>query len=95
MTSLKEIMLPEEYEKFTIERFFTIRRTNKFWTGTWVDMTNEHYSKNRDRRGVSESVLAMWTFGMVATQNICEEVEQFCNVSFTTSEQHVEMRTSR
>lgn len=45
--------------------------------------------KNRDSWDVSESVLAMWTLGMVATQNICEEIEQFCNVSFTTSEQVV------
>uniref|UniRef100_A0A1B6EQB8 Uncharacterized protein n=1 Tax=Cuerna arida TaxID=1464854 RepID=A0A1B6EQB8_9HEMI len=103
MTTLKERMLPDEYEKFTSQGFFTIRRTDKFWSGTWTDMTIEQslmkLMKSRGGvthgRGVSESVLAMWTLGMVATQNICEEVERFCNVSFTTSEQHVELRTSR
>lgn len=32
---------------------------------------------------------------MAFLQNICDEVETFCNISSTTVEQHVDMRVSR
>ena len=30
-----------EYEKFANDGFFTIRRSDKFWSGIWSDMTIE------------------------------------------------------
>lgn len=33
MIQLETIMDPVEYEKFTKQGFFTIRRTDKFWSG--------------------------------------------------------------
>ncbi|GBN80878.1 hypothetical protein AVEN_177202-1 [Araneus ventricosus] len=44
-------------------------------------------------RGVKESVLSKWTLGIVFLHNICDEIEKFCNVAFSSSEQHVEMRS--
>ncbi|GBN43086.1 hypothetical protein AVEN_56061-1 [Araneus ventricosus] len=47
-------------------------------------------------RGIKESVFSEWTLGMVFLHNICDEVvEKFCDVAFSSSEQHVEMRSSR
>lgn len=32
-------MTAEEYELFTRKGYFTIKRSDKFWRGTWSDMT--------------------------------------------------------
>ncbi|GBM06100.1 hypothetical protein AVEN_225490-1 [Araneus ventricosus] len=68
MQDLKSTMGAKEYEKFTTQgNFFTIRRrTFKFWSGAWSDMTIGHpLTKNMKTfgdlthgRGVSDSVLA-------------------------------------
>lgn len=102
MHSLKDKMNAEEYEKFT-GGGFTVRRTSKFWSGTWTDMTIEQSLMRIMKiagglthgRGVSESILCRWTKGMSSLQNICEEMEKMCGVAFTSSEQHVEMREAR
>ncbi|GBM43195.1 hypothetical protein AVEN_50113-1 [Araneus ventricosus] len=36
-------------------------------------------------RGVSDSVLAMWTQGMTTLQHICDGFEKFCGVDLTSS----------
>ena len=103
MFDLKQRMTAEEYELFTTKGYFTIRRSDKFWCGTWSDMTIEQSLMRTMKclgglthgRGVQESVLSKWTLGMVFLHNICDEVEKFCNVDFSSSEQHVEMRSSR
>lgn len=46
-------------------------------------------------RGITESVLTRWTLGMVYLQNICTDVESYCDVTTATSEQHIDMRPSR
>ncbi|KAJ8880431.1 hypothetical protein PR048_016900 [Dryococelus australis] len=64
MLNLKQTMPAEEYEKFTIQDFFTIRRSTKFWCGTWTDMTIEQYLMKNTRlqgglthgRGVGEGL---------------------------------------
>ncbi|KAJ8884898.1 hypothetical protein PR048_011094 [Dryococelus australis] len=43
MLNLKQTMHIEENEKFTIQGFFTIRLSTRFWCGTWMDMTTEKY----------------------------------------------------
>ncbi|KAG5876962.1 hypothetical protein JTB14_027861 [Gonioctena quinquepunctata] len=45
-------------------------------------------------RCITETVLARWTLGMIYLQNICADVEEFCNVEAPTK-QHVEMRPTR
>ncbi|KAG5872325.1 hypothetical protein JTB14_037573 [Gonioctena quinquepunctata] len=46
-------------------------------------------------RCITETVLTRWTLGMICLQNICADVEEFCNVEAPTSEQHVEVRPTR
>lgn len=93
----------KEYECFTSKGYFTIRRSDKFWCGTWSDMTIEQSLMKTMKslgglthgRGIKDSVLSKWTLGMVYLHNVCDEIEQFCNVAFPTSEQHAEMTSSR
>nr|XP_018912013.1 PREDICTED: uncharacterized protein LOC109040498 [Bemisia tabaci] len=103
MYTLKNKMNPREYECFTSQGMFTIRRSNKFWCGTWSDMVIEQTLMKSMKsqggvtrgRGVSENVLSTWILGTVYLQNVCNTVEEFCNVSYETSEQHKDFRGSR
>jgi len=86
---------PLEYNKFTIMVYFTIRRTNKFWSGIWSDMTIEQVLMKSMKscggltrgRSMTDSVLSPWTLGIVYLQylhNICHEVETYCEVTTAT-----------
>ncbi|GBM86309.1 hypothetical protein AVEN_248206-1 [Araneus ventricosus] len=74
MEDFKSIMGAEEYEKFTTQGKFTIRRTFKSWFGTWSDMTIEKSLMENMKpfgclthgRCVNDSELAGRTQGMTA-----------------------------
>lgn len=103
MLELSQKIDADEYKLFTADGFFTVRRSKKFWAGIWSDMTIEqvlmcsmkNYGGLTRGRGITETVLTRWTLGMIYLQNICADVEEFCNVEAPTSEQHVEMRPTR
>lgn len=103
MVTIQDRMDPREYKRFTTDGYFTIRRSEKFWSGIWSDMSIEQvlmramksYGGLTRGRGVSDSVLARWTLGMLCLQSICEEIELFADVRSETSEQHVDMRPTR
>lgn len=103
MLNLKQIMSVEEYDKFSAHGFFTVRRSEKFWCGTWTDMTIEQFLMKNMKlhgglthgRGVGEGVLARWTLGMTSVQHVCEQIENYCGVTFNSSEQHVGLKDSR
>ncbi|CAH0552820.1 unnamed protein product [Brassicogethes aeneus] len=91
-----------EFTRFT-EGFFTIRRTHKFWSGVWTDMTIEQVLMRSMKtqgglthgRGLSESVLTKFVLTMIILVEVCNEIEDFCNVSFATTEQHIDSREYR
>ncbi|CAH1118147.1 unnamed protein product [Phaedon cochleariae] len=103
MLTLEEQMDPTEFKKFTTEGFFTIRRSDKFWCGVWSDMTIEQTLMKTMKvkgglthgRGFSDSVLTKWTSGMATLHDVCQRIEEFCDISTGTSEQHVDLRPSR
>lgn len=103
MLTLEEKMNPFEFNQFTKEGSFTIRRSDKFWSGIWSDMTIEQTLMKSMKvigglthgRGFSDSVLTKWTAGMTSLQNVCQKIEEYCDVSSGTSEQHVALRHSR
>ena len=103
MSTLEDKMLPNEFEAFTSKGYFTVRRTDKMWAGVWTDMTIERVlmramktSRGLTRgRGMTESVVSRWVLGMPGCTEITQHFEAFCGVTFTTSEQHVELRMSR
>ncbi|GBL74674.1 hypothetical protein AVEN_243563-1 [Araneus ventricosus] len=39
MLNLKDRIDPIEYEKFMKDGYFTIRRTDKFWSGIWYNQS--------------------------------------------------------
>ncbi|KAL4720304.1 hypothetical protein ACJJTC_001834 [Scirpophaga incertulas] len=102
MTCLREKMPANEFKKFTDEGYFTIRRTNKFWSGIMSDQTIEQ-TLNREskicggicKRGANDNVAARWTMSSVHMQNICEQIEDFCDIHSGTTEQHVDFRPTR
>lgn len=102
MLNLTQTMPVEEFDKFTTEGFFTIRRTSKFWCGTWTDMAIEQFLMKNMKlqgglthgRGVGEGVLTRWTMGMTSVQHVSEQIENFCGVSLSSSEQHVALKDS-
>lgn len=103
MVTLQDRMDPHEYMKFTTDGYFTIRRSEKFWSGIWSNMSIEQvlmrsmksYGGLTRGRGVSDSVLARCTLGMLCLQSICEQIELFADARSETSEQHVDMRPTR
>lgn len=104
MKNIEVTMNPAEYSKFAKQGFFTIRRSHKFWSGIWSDMTVEQTLMRglkirggvmRSGRGVKESVINKWIQGMPTAYHLCENMEKFCDVQTQTSEQHIELRNSR
>lgn len=92
-----------EYNKFCTSGNFTIRRTDKYWSGIWTDMTIEQVLMRSMKssggsthgRGITDSVTAKWILSSIVLTDVCNVMEEFCNVSYATSEQHVDTRISR
>ncbi|GBM84972.1 hypothetical protein AVEN_49180-1 [Araneus ventricosus] len=82
---LKSKIKEEKYEKFTTQGYFIIRRTFKFWSGTWSDMNIEQsLMKNMKAFGdltrvrvVIDNVMARWKQEMTEFQHICDGTEKF------------------
>lgn len=102
MIKLEETMDEQTFENFK-NGFFTVKRTEKFNSGTWPDMVIEQSLMKSMKieggvsrgRSTQESVLCKWVYGMYATNTICEEIERFCKISFDSVDQHVDARDSR
>lgn len=82
--------------------FSTGRRADTFWSGVFTDMLIEQdlmrilkIEGGMIGRTITESTLARWILAMPYTNDICKEIEKFCNIKFSTSEQHVDARDSR
>ena len=103
MSKLDAKMTPAEFQKFSSMGNFTIRRSDKMWAGVWTDMTIEQVLMRAIKtsggltrgRGMTDSVLNRWVLGMPGCTELNHRFEEFCGVSFTTSEEHVELRKSR
>lgn len=92
-----------EYDKFCKQGFFTVRRSNRFWCGVWSDMTIEQVLMHAIKcsgglthgRGLTDNVIANWILSRAAVLEVGNAVELFCDVTFASSEQHVDNRKSR
>ncbi|KAK2579946.1 hypothetical protein KPH14_007626 [Odynerus spinipes] len=92
----------DEYAEF-INGGFTIRRTDKFWSGIWSDMTIEQALMRTMKdiggptrgRGMSESVLTKWVLTTPALVELTDSLTDFCSVYLATTEQHVYSRATR
>ncbi|KYN08456.1 hypothetical protein ALC62_00565 [Cyphomyrmex costatus] len=77
-------------------------RTEKFFSGVWTDLLIEQTLMRLMKvkggligRGFTENTITAFTTGMIAMHNVCHQIEQFCGVTFTNSDEHVDARTSR
>uniref|UniRef100_A0A6P7H5E5 Uncharacterized protein LOC114347235 n=1 Tax=Diabrotica virgifera virgifera TaxID=50390 RepID=A0A6P7H5E5_DIAVI len=103
MYNLEKKIDPIEYNKFTKESFFTVRRSKKFWCGVWTDMCIEQILMRSMKTkgglthgsGISDSVLSKWILTMPTSVTISDLIQSFCKVSFASSEQHIDARASR
>lgn len=89
-----------EFARFTTDGFFMIRRTQKFWSGVWPDMMIKQVLMRSIKTpvrlthcsGWSESVLAKLVLTIIILVAICNEMNDFCDVSFTTTDQQSDSR---
>jgi hypothetical protein len=102
MKNLPDMMSETQYNDFTKKGYFTIRRTDKFWSGNFSDQTIEQdlmrllkTSGGMARgRGITDSTLAKWVHAIPRCIPICDALEIFTGVRSHTSEQHVDLRAS-
>lgn len=103
MLSLSESLPKEELDQFVGKSYFTIKRTDKFWSGTWSDMIIEQFLMRSMKstgglthgRGLSSPTLSKWIKAMPATVKVVDAVEKMAGVYSATISQHVELRESR
>ena len=46
-------------------------------------------------RGFTDSSVIKFLLSMPSTRDICEEVEKFCDIKFSTTDQHIDARDAR
>lgn len=103
MMNIKSKLTQRDIELFTKKGMFTVRRSGKFWSGTWTDMCIEQCLMRPMKsvgglthgRGITESTLSKWVFGTPHFLKIQEAIEEFLGTAITFTEQHVEIRESR
>lgn len=103
MLKLEETLTADELRKIVHNGYFTIRRSNKFWSGIWSDMTIEQVLMRSMKtsgglttgRGMSPATISRWVNTMPSTSKVTEAIEEFSGVSGATSEQHIDLRESR
>lgn len=103
MNQLETKMGFRDFHNFVSNGYFTIRRSDKFWSGIWSDMTIEQTLMRSMKstggltrgRGLTDSVLTKWILGMPTMQKVSEAIENFVEIESTTTEQHVDARPTR
>lgn len=102
MKALEKHMSESEYKKFTTEGYWTIRRSDKFFSGIFTDQTIEQtlmrllkFEGGLFRRGVTESVAHQWIQTFLFTKDLIEGVEKFTNCASAKNYQHKDSTDSR
>ncbi|KAG5867406.1 hypothetical protein JTB14_014971 [Gonioctena quinquepunctata] len=102
MLKIQEVFSLREYRNFVDNGYFTIRRSDKLWAGIWSDMTIEQVLMRGlkvmgglTHRGLNDSILMKYIYGLPTMVRISQSLEEFTEVIFSTSEQHVDSRPSR
>lgn len=104
MSNLGNLMDPTEFITFTEKGLFTVRRTNKSWSGIWPDMTIEQTlmrilktgaQSATHGRSVTDSVLTRFIQGMPYAYDIMDQLESFTNSRCASSDQHTDVTSAR
>ena len=103
MINISTKMSEKELQLFTKKGFFTIRRSKKFWSGTWTDMCIEQNLMRSMKsigglthgRGMTENTITKWILETPFFLKIRNELEEYLASSIKFGEQHNELRESR
>lgn len=103
MTDLEHRMSEQEYVKFTTHGYFTIRRSNRFWSGIYTDMCIEQLLMRSLKsigglthgRGITENTLSLWILAAPACVEVAKAIEAFTGTSVATTDQHVDVGPTR
>ena len=91
---------PWLYHCFSEQGFHTVRRSSRYWAGLWTDLIIEQVMmrsiKSRARgRGVTENVRIQWIYSMHKCAGVHDAMTTATGLKHRTSEQHIEIGTSR
>ena len=97
-----EVKHPEVFRKFS-NGFHVVRRSNKFWAGLSSDLVIEQTLMRSLKStggltrgsGMTEEQRSLWTMSMPITSEYNSAMQEFTNLSYTTSEQHKESMEAR
>src|SRR6218665_195958 len=89
-------MSVNEYSQFTDKGYFTVRRTDRFWSGNFTNQTIEQdlmrlfkSSSGMTRgQGITNSTLTKWIHSFPQCISICEGLDKLAYIHTTSSEQH-------
>lgn len=93
---------PWVHDQFT-KGFHTIRRSDKFWAGLWSDLIIEQVMMRSIKssggltrgRGIAESTRQLWLGSIHRSADIHNAMTKLTGACRKTSEQHVELTSSR
>ncbi|GBP52266.1 hypothetical protein EVAR_9177_1 [Eumeta japonica] len=99
-------MAHSEYVTFTEKGLFTVRRTDKAWSGIWSDMTIEQTlmrvlktgaQSATHGRSVSDSVLSRFVIdvGMSYAYDVMDQLQSFAKSICASSDQHTDVTSAR
>ncbi|KAG1677893.1 Multidrug resistance-associated protein 4 [Nymphon striatum] len=102
METLDQTMPVCGYKLFSEKEYFTIRRRDSFWGGSFSDQTIEQFMMRMLKIsggvtrgwGITDSTLPKWFHALPRCVPICDALEQFTGVRTGTSEQLNDMRIS-
>lgn len=91
MEDLPNKMPSEDFQGFTKDGYFTIRRSDRFWSGVSTDMCIEQVLMRGFRaigglthgRGITDSTLQRWVLSAPVCVEISETLSEFAGVSIT------------
>ena len=94
---------PWLYRCFIEQGFHVVRRTSRYWAGLWTDLIIEQVMMRSIRshggltrgRGITETVRLQWIYSMHKCAGIHNAMTTITNSEHRTSEQHVDLGTSR
>lgn len=102
MKQIPDILTPNQLRNFTVDGYFTIRRTDRYWSGNFSDQTIEQVLMRMLKaqgglahgRGITPSTQAKLVHVLPKCVPICNALESFCNVHAQTSDQHTDLRAA-
>jgi hypothetical protein len=102
MRMLPQVMDRDQFQKLTTEGYFTVRRSDKLWSGNFTDQIIEQELMRMIKapgglahgRGITLSTQAKLVYVLPKCIPIWNALELFCGVHVQTSDQHCDLRVS-